>query len=68
MKAVTPEQASECERIAILLAKHYKRTITPDELDELHEWAGASKKRQSLFFELTDRRRVRKALKILKVK
>lgn len=51
-------------RLAILLTKKFKGTITEEEKCELEEWAGSSDKHERLYKELTDRKRIKKALKI----
>jgi hypothetical protein len=66
IKDFTPKQIESCERIANLIAKSYRKTITPEEKEELDEWVGGNPKvREPIFKELTNKRKIKKALKIL---
>jgi hypothetical protein len=55
----------KARRIATLLAGYMRKTISPQEQDELDEWVGASDKNMRLFEELIDESRVTLALAIL---
>jgi hypothetical protein len=62
----TPEQIESCERVANLIAKSYRKTITREEKEELDEWVGGNPKvREPIHRELTNRRKIKKALKLL---
>lgn len=66
MRDFTKEEIIQGERIASLFAKYYRRTISRMEIEELHEWVGGNpEKREPIFRELTNRKLIRKALKIL---
>lgn len=66
MKEFTSQQIETCERIAQLFARHIRRTITQQEREELQEWVGANPTiRIPVFKELTNRRKIKKAMKIL---
>jgi transmembrane sensor len=58
-----PRRAAKARRIAYLLSRFMRNTITSIEQDELDEWVGASETNMQLFEELTDEVNVQKGLK-----
>jgi len=55
----------KARRLSKLLAAYIRKTITPEEKEELDEWIGASERNLRLFQELSDPARIKLALEIL---
>lgn len=62
MKDITPEVVEKFEKIARLVAKCYKKTITTSEYEKLSELMGDSPDRIKLLQEMIDPKNLEKQL------
>jgi ferric-dicitrate binding protein FerR (iron transport regulator) len=54
--------AEKAQRISYLISAYLRKSITPEEHDELDEWVGANDENMRIFEELTDEDKMKKAL------